>query len=101
MPRPGYHPGHLSLAGTGGLEGGMTESGWLSGRQPHVMLAAVEGRADERRLPRFSAACCRRIWPHLPAERSRRAVVVAELDADGQVGPEERLAAARGGADAL
>src|SRR4051812_33282022 len=83
------------------LEGGMTESEWLSGREPHVMLAAVEGRAEERQLQRFSAACCRRIWPYLTDERSRRAVVVAELDADGRVGPEERLAAARGGADAL
>jgi hypothetical protein len=48
----------------------------------HMMLAAVEERADERQLQRFSAACRRRIGSHLTDERSRRAVVVADLDAD-------------------
>src|SRR5689334_13115730 len=79
----------------------MTESEWRSSRECHAMLAAVGERADARELQRFSAACCRRIWPYITDERSRRAVSVAELDAEGQVRPEERLAAARGGADAL
>lgn len=79
----------------------MTEMEWLSCREPYAMLSFLADKADEARFLRFSVACCRRIWPHLVDERSRRAVEAVERDLDGGIGDEERIAAARSAAKAL
>ncbi len=79
----------------------ITESEWLAHTQSPEMLGLLRDRACEKDLSRFAVACCRRIWPHLHDERSRRAVEMAERDIDGRLTTEERIAAARGAAQAL
>jgi len=79
----------------------VTEAEWRSFTYPTTMLDLQRTKASERNLRRFMNACCRRIWPHIADERSRRAVELAELDVDRQLGDDERVAAARGAADAL
>src|SRR4051794_11810199 len=79
----------------------ITESEWLAHTQSTEMLGLLRDRASEKDSRRFAVACCRRIWPHLHDERSQRAVEMAELDIEGRLRAEERLAAARGAAQAL
>src|SRR5271166_3381227 len=79
----------------------ITESEWLAHTQSTEMLGLLRDRACEKDLRRFAIACCRRIWPHIHDERSRRAVEMADLDIDGRLAAKERLAAARGAAQAL
>ena len=80
----------------------ITESEWLAHTQSTEMLGLLRDRAAEKDL---WALCGRMlppgIWPHLHDERSRRAVEMAERDIDGRLTAEERLAAARGAAQAL
>jgi hypothetical protein len=79
----------------------ITESEWLAHTQSTEMLGLLRDRACEKDLRLFAIACCRRIWPHISDERSRRAVEMAELDVDGRLAAEERLAVARRAAQAL
>jgi hypothetical protein len=64
----------------------LTEVEWDRCTQPQKMLLALRasGRASDRKLRLFAAACCRRIWPHLRDKRSRRVVEVSEEYADGR-----------------
>jgi hypothetical protein len=62
----------------------MTESGWLAGDDPGVLLGWARGRASERKLRLFACACCRALGGHLTGEAGRRAVEVAEAFADGK-----------------
>jgi hypothetical protein len=56
----------------------MKESDWLAATDPRPMLSFLADRASERKFRLFSIACCRRIWPMLVHESSRRCVEVAE-----------------------
>ena len=61
----------------------MTPAEWQSCTDPAAMLSFVAGKVSERKLRLFAVACCRRIWPLLPEDASRRAVEAAEGYADG------------------
>jgi hypothetical protein len=73
----------------------MTESEWLAATSPQEMLEFLRdsGTLSERKAQLFAVACCRRIWPLLINERSRRVVEVAETAAEGDGTLEEFVAA--------
>jgi hypothetical protein len=85
----------------------MTEAEWLASTDLTPMLdllsvntRGVPVRASERKLRLFAVACCRRIWPLLTDERSRRAVEIAERFVDGLATLAEVGAARRDANDA-
>lgn len=78
----------------------MTEVDWPRHTELRPMLAFLSGKASDRKLRLFAAACCRRIWHLLPDERSRRAVEVLELFADGLADQTELANAAQDAHDA-
>jgi hypothetical protein len=67
---------------------------WVVSTDPRAMLDSVRGKASERKLRLFAAACCRLRWAPLPDERSQAVLELAERQADGEARPEE-LGAAR------
>src|SRR5262245_14408171 len=66
----------------------MTEAEWLNCTDPGAMLNCLResGRASERKLRLFAAACVRRVWDQLAGARSRHAVETSERYADGVAG---------------
>jgi len=56
------------------------------------MLEFLRGRASDRKLRLFAAACCRRLWTVVDSD-CRRLCVLTEGYADGQVDQAELLAA--------
>jgi hypothetical protein len=71
----------------------MTEEEWLFSTDLTLMIDFVPVTAF-RRIRLFSCACCRRIWHLLLDNRSRGAVEVSELFADGLASVEQLSAAA-------
>ncbi len=74
----------------------MTESEWLDAWELQPMLEALRGKASERKLRLFAVAVCRRIWRLLEDDRLRKAVEVAEGQAEGPFDLEELAVAALG-----
>jgi hypothetical protein len=70
----------------------VTEAGWLTCADPVPMLEFLVGRASDRKLRLFGAACTRRVWDRV-AGPDRAAVEVAERFADALAGPAELRAA--------
>ena len=75
----------------------MTEADWLACPDPHRAMAWVResGNVSDRRLRLFAAAYCRLFWSLLDDRRSRKAVEIAELYADGLATEIQRKEAAR------
>jgi len=69
----------------------MTEAEWNSCREPEKMLTFLRGsgRASDRKLRLFAVAVCRRIWPLLTDERSRRVIVTLERHVEGTASDQE------------
>ncbi|HEX5272868.1 MAG TPA: hypothetical protein VFW33_20360, partial [Gemmataceae bacterium] len=78
----------------------MTEQEWLDSNDPEQMLRSGHDGVSQRKLRLFAVACCRRHWGEMRDERSREAVRVAELYADGGV-TDQQLADAAGPAEDL
>src|SRR5438105_3480713 len=60
-----------------------------SSQEPDVLLFALGGTIDQRKLRLFACACARRLWSLLLDERSRQAIEAAEGYADGLVSDSE------------
>jgi len=67
----------------------MTEAEWLVGTDPRTLLKRARFRSFRRKSRLFAVACCRCVWRLLVDDRSRAAVEVAELHADGAATDEE------------
>jgi hypothetical protein len=67
----------------------MTETEWLAGTDPQIMLDHLGDLASHRKLQLFSCACCRRLYGLFPNAVIRRLVETAERDADELAEPEE------------
>src|SRR5581483_5706412 len=100
----------------------MTEAEWLTCPDPDPMLRALQfgpaadgmlrwlgwgrrtpeppfRRASPRQLRLYACACCHRIADLMADERSRRAVEVAQLYADGEASDDELAAACEAALD--
>ena len=81
----------------------MTETEWAACREPDKMLdfLRTSGKLSERKARLFAVAVCRRIWPLLTDERSRRAIEVMEQAADNLASLEDLQVAARAAASVI
>jgi hypothetical protein len=61
----------------------MTEAEWLGCTDPTPMLEFLRGKVSDRKLRMFACACCRTVWPSIPAV-FREAIRIAEEHADGR-----------------
>jgi hypothetical protein len=73
----------------------MDEEVWLRAWDPKQLLDHFSRLKMPRKRRLFACACCRRVWDLMTDERSRRAVVVSEMFADGLASREELAIANR------
>jgi hypothetical protein len=71
-------------------ENGADVGTWQNSTQLWTLLPLVENRISARKRRLFAVVCCRRFANLLADERSRRALEVAELHAEGLASEEER-----------
>jgi hypothetical protein len=64
----------------------MNEADWLSSADPQAMLNFLQasGKASDRKLRLWAAACCRRVWGGLD-DQERKNIEMTERYADGAV----------------
>lgn len=62
----------------------MTEAEWLACTKPQKMLEFLRGKASDRKLRLFVAACCRRIWHRIVDERCQQGIEGVETFADAR-----------------
>ena len=67
----------------------MTEAEWLACPEPTPMLSFLRGKASDRKLRLFAAACCRHVWQLLANQQCRKAVEISERYADGNASATE------------
>src|SRR5262245_13893460 len=67
----------------------MTEAEWLACKDPTPMLEFLRDKVSERKLRLFACACCRRVFNLLFDKYSRKALVLAERYADGEISDEK------------
>jgi hypothetical protein len=79
----------------------MTEPEWLDCTDPMLILEYLPESATDRKLRLFAVACCRRIWHLLREAGSREAVAIAEQDAEGFIGRNEKEQASQDAAHAF
>jgi hypothetical protein len=60
----------------------MTEVEWLAATDPRPLIRFLEGKASDRKLRLFAAACCRRNWHILDPDISQPGVELIERYAD-------------------
>ncbi|HUY89796.1 MAG TPA: hypothetical protein VMV10_13765 [Pirellulales bacterium] len=60
----------------------MTEAEWLFNEDPAPMARFLRGRTSDRKLRLLACACCRTVWPSIPAV-FQEAIRVAEEHAEG------------------
>jgi len=62
----------------------VTEQEWMTCTDPTSMILFLQatGKVSARKLRLVAVTCCRRVWPLLTDERSRRAVELAEQSVD-------------------
>jgi hypothetical protein len=67
------------------------EQQWLSEADPSRMLGWLrrEGKLSDRKARLFAAACCRELADYLSDRYARRALVIAERYADGDIALEK------------
>jgi hypothetical protein len=71
----------------------LTESEWLTTKDPHLMLRALPCNVSSPKSRLLAAAFCRRVWHLLIDAQSREAVEMGERVADGAVGETGQLLA--------
>jgi hypothetical protein len=71
----------------------LIEVEWLAPKHPCDLYQSLRRWGSRRKLRLHACACCRKVWPFLTDERSRRAVEVSERYADGLASKQEVSAA--------
>jgi hypothetical protein len=72
----------------------MDASEWENCQDRNQLLAALQGRASDRKLRLVAAPLCRSVWEVMDREESCQAVLAVEQFADGLL-PEKEFLAAR------